>query len=79
MRHLETAVSECTIIKMSENKIMCSEPEALLASLARDASWDLLTPASVLNTQQAHLALRTPVNNVNERCLEHWLRFKTSV
>lgn len=58
---------------------MCSEPEALLASLARNASWDLLTPASLLNTQQAHLALCMTVNNVNERCLEHWLRFKIIV
>lgn len=58
---------------------MCSEPEALLANLARNASWDLLTPASVLNTQQAHLALCMTVNNVNERCLEHWLRFKIIV
>lgn len=58
---------------------MCSEPEALLASLAHNASWDLLTPASVLNTQQAHLALCMTVNNVNERCLEHWLRFKIIV
>lgn len=59
-------------------KIMCSEPKALLASLARNASWDL-TPASVLNTQQAHLTLCMPVHNVNERCLERWLRFKTIV